>query len=1589
MKSVFKVLALTAACLCLSSMAFGQWTLFTVEEGATPGGTTYPTLTEALATAATYTGGPHKIKILAGTYDDVNMTVVNVDEIYGDPEAEPGDIVFDGGSNFLTLISGVTIQNMTIQGYDDALRGPGAGNCVIDNIIFFGNARAVVFTGAGTDNNMLSGCQILNHTWDAVQFDGNDNSVVGCTFDATPGFDVEIAGASGTVSACTFTGGGSYAVRLFGDDGTVTECTFDGYDGFGVQFDGDNGSVDNNLFTGNGSYGLQLASTASGNTVEDNCFIGNNGGGVQGYDSNGGNTWQHNYWSDDAGGAYALDGGAAASDGTPWTRENQVTGPASVEVWDPVSFDMMWMAPPCSETDPVMLAAYEFTVNYDPDFLQFVSAEYDEGYLGTTGDGALYTGIAVDEVAGTITFAATNFDLPGTGDGRLAFVEFNAIGTTASTIISIGSDYRDENNDPIPYGSQSADLAIVDTEAPTITLEYDDVIGNNTFSTHYDLVIHGDVTDNYCLYRVWYSWTGTGGWNLVENVTGTADTYGPWTVPLPGTEGSHTIYLRVGDCHSPRNYGYAQHTFTVDLSGPTVSDLTLTDSDGCADAGFTSSREIDVAWTPSEPCSEHQFWLTAPEGFLTYENPTTYMLPDADASYTLYVMLKDLYGNAGSWSAGVAITLDRIAPAPSAAWLVSDPTPAKTNDPNVSGDANLDAASGALYAKATEDGVDLECDAAGWVAIGDLPAAPRFSFTLSSPDGLKTVVFASKDGAGNVGTTSTSITLDTEAPDFDDFYIHSLTGAECANAFSPAFMAVYTFSATDIVTLEWSYDNSVWGFWKDLTGLPSPDSTTGSFTPPEGLKVIYARLVDDIGNVGTVAQDDLIVKTTPPVLGTVAAADKDGNGLNANWSDDAEVDVTITGGDMDDVRLAETNALLSAATYVAYSDPSTYQFTRTDIIAEGQPGRVWAEGKDCADNTTPLSGHYSNIVWFDLVFPVWNSIDINGGAAATNNPAVTVNVNITEGFQWRLWFSEDNTFATYTEYVTGVTVGGFSFTLSSGDGMKTVYARVFDNAGNFADTDVSIELDAQAPLAGTFVITSGNTLAIPGWTNSLSGNTWAFTPDPGDDDIDWMQITWMSSAITLSPFAEPAGGTLNTINDPGGTAPYPVQVRYRLRDDAMNYSGYYYASIMYDPDVPPAPSNASGVPGASVALSWDPVDDAQGYMIRYNFTNENPVYGSGPPPFPALPVQGILEVGLHPDNSYDFEGPQDDLYAFGIWTLSNAGLWSGSANNQVMENNYRLGDFEDPDEVLGSDGCLSFDPEFVALAVSYNTDLGDTYYDEYLDFAPTSDLSETGYAVPDTHVDFEDLVIFALNYKWSRARTECDGQKIVGGPALASAPDITVSAEIPSYSRIGEEFTVPISISDGTGIAGYHLVFDYNPAVLEVVSVNPGEVYQGVDRTFFYHDTEAEGIDISSAVLNDEGLRAGEIAVVTFRTRATGAVNLEDELLDIRDWSNQKATVSFELAAKGGSLPTEYQLSQNYPNPFNPTTTVELALPQAGQYRLTIYNVIGQVVEVFEGYSDAGYMTFNWDASGQASGVYLYKVTVGNFSATKKMVLLK
>jgi len=90
------------------------------------------------------------------------------------------------------------------------------------------------------------------------------------------------------------------------------------------------------------------------------------------------------------------------------------------------------------------------------------------------------------------------------------------------------------------------------------------------------------------------------------------------------------------------------------------------------------------------------------------------------------------------------------------------------------------------------------------------------------------------------------------------------------------------------------------------------------------------------------------------------------------------------------------------------------------------------------------------------------------------------------------------------------------------------------------------------------------------------------------------------------------------------------------------------------------------------------------------------------------------------------------------------------------------------------------------------------------------------------------------------------------------------------------------------------------------------------------------------------------------------------------------------------SLPTSASLSQCYPNPFNATTVIEYQLPVHSHVKLEVYNLFGQkVATLVDSQQQARYRSVIWEASNASSGIYFYKLTAGDYTETKRMILVK
>jgi hypothetical protein len=171
-----------------------------------------------------------------------------------------------------------------------------------------------------------------------------------------------------------------------------------------------------------------------------------------------------------------------------------------------------------------------------------------------------------------------------------------------------------------------------------------------------------------------------------------------------------------------------------------------------------------------------------------------------------------------------------------------------------------------------------------------------------------------------------------------------------------------------------------------------------------------------------------------------------------------------------------------------------------------------------------------------------------------------------------------------------------------------------------------------------------------------------------------------------------------------------------------------------------------------------------------------------------------------------------------------------------------------------------------------------------------------------------------------------------------------------------------VIITDTTDFAGDNSGFGLSSS---------GEKVWLEDTTGAIIDTVTFGVTASAAETYGRYPDGGPWKVLTTVTRGT---------------SNGGSTAVDDVPA----VVTNFQLDQNYPNPFNPSTVISFQMPAAADVRLAVFNLLGQEVALLaQARLEAGQHSFRFDAAGLPSGVYLYRLSAGSFSQTRKMALVR
>ncbi|MFH1686970.1 MAG: T9SS type A sorting domain-containing protein [bacterium] len=215
-------------------------------------------------------------------------------------------------------------------------------------------------------------------------------------------------------------------------------------------------------------------------------------------------------------------------------------------------------------------------------------------------------------------------------------------------------------------------------------------------------------------------------------------------------------------------------------------------------------------------------------------------------------------------------------------------------------------------------------------------------------------------------------------------------------------------------------------------------------------------------------------------------------------------------------------------------------------------------------------------------------------------------------------------------------------------------------------------------------------------------------------------------------------------------------------------------------------------------------------------------------------------------------------------------------------------------------------------------------------------------------------------------------------------PKLTPHAEALSIDTDMDEHAFSLSTQSAGDIGAGLFVFDLEGDIT-IDTPRLGDDAAGMELLVGEHDGR---LRVLIWDLGSDRIESGHRQILTIPYSGTGRLHLVET--DVVDYQGQ----AYHVQAKGSQLPDDFALDQNYPNPFNPTTTIGFALPLAADWRLTVYNINGELVKEFEGTSNAGQHQVVWNGtnlggSSVASGIYFYRLDADGFSATRKMVLLK
>jgi hypothetical protein len=345
--------------------------------------------------------------------------------------------------------------------------------------------------------------------------------------------------------------------------------------------------------------------------------------------------------------------------------------------------------------------------------------------------------------------------------------------------------------------------------------------------------------------------------------------------------------------------------------------------------------------------------------------------------------------------------------------------------------------------------------------------------------------------------------------------------------------------------------------------------------------------------------------------------------------------------------------------------------------------------------------------------------------------------------------------------------------------------------------------------------------------------------------------------------------------------------------------------------------------------------------------------------------------------------PSRDFYSYVVFVRDAFGNTS-PCSNVASALDYHLGDVSDGTAVCSGDNHVDI-LDVSALGAHYGSSVVANAPWSCLDTGPTTDFSVDGRPTPDGRIEFEDFMMFALNFS------------VVSAPSAASRPAPAAfnatRLVVPQLPAVGQTFDVGVNVDGAGDIAGLsaRLAFDAN--VIEQVGVAAGSLLEQQGRTASVLSSGPGDVDAALLGAGPGIAGSGEVARVTFRVKAAGDPGLSLAGITARDASNHPVPVTG--AINGGGLPAHTALGFAYPNPFRQAVGVQLSLKSTGAASVAVFDVAGRRVRTLvQGVQPAGSRIVAWDGRDDAGlqlapGAYIVRLETAGVRESRTVRLVR